>query len=279
MLIIFLIILALLWITFAVISDLKTTEIPNWLNFSLIIFVLGIRFFYSLFDENWNFLIQGLFGFGVFFIIANSLYYARFFAGGDAKLMMSLGSILPLGLDFMTNVTLFIDFLFLFLAASAIFGFASVLYFSYKDFIRIKKDFIRNMKNNKRIFYLFMLIGLLLMLMGFFGELLFLLGALLFILPYLFFYTKAIDNICLVQKINSKELTEGDWLYQQVKIGNNTIMPKWEGLNKKEIMLIKKKYKFVLIKRGIEFSPVFLVSFIVFVYLYFSGISLWNSFW
>jgi len=279
MLTIFLVVLALIWIIFAVVSDLKTREIPNWLNFSLIIFILGIRFFYSFFDENWDFFIQGLFGFGIFFIISNFLYYARFFAGGDAKLMMSLGPVLPLEVDFLGNVSLFLNFLFLFLIAGAIFGFVSILYFSYKDFNKIKKDFIKNMKNNKRIFYLFMLIGLLLMLTGFFGELLFLLGALLFILPYLFFYTKAIDNVCLVQKINSKELTEGDWLHQQVKIGSNTIIPKWEGVNKKEIRLIRKKYKFVLIKRGIEFSPVFLVSFIVFVSLYFSGINLWNSLW
>ena len=37
---IFLIILALIWLIFAVISDLKTREVPNWLNFSLIIFAL-----------------------------------------------------------------------------------------------------------------------------------------------------------------------------------------------------------------------------------------------
>jgi Flp pilus assembly protein protease CpaA len=43
--------LAFTWITFAVVQDLKTREIANWLNFSLVIFALGIRFFYSFFSE------------------------------------------------------------------------------------------------------------------------------------------------------------------------------------------------------------------------------------
>ena len=59
--VIFLGILALVWIVFATIQDIKSREIANWLNFSLIIFALGFRFFYSLFELNdFNFLYQGL---------------------------------------------------------------------------------------------------------------------------------------------------------------------------------------------------------------------------
>ncbi|MBI2056754.1 hypothetical protein HYT91_00690 [Candidatus Pacearchaeota archaeon] len=48
--IIFLVALALVWMIFAVVQDLKKREIANWVNFSLIIFALGFRFFYSLFN-------------------------------------------------------------------------------------------------------------------------------------------------------------------------------------------------------------------------------------
>jgi Flp pilus assembly protein protease CpaA len=50
--VIFLIVLAVVWIGAATICDLKSREVPNWINFSLIIFALGFRFFYSLFSQN-----------------------------------------------------------------------------------------------------------------------------------------------------------------------------------------------------------------------------------
>ena len=41
------------------------------------------------------FFISGLIGFGIFFGIAHLFYYLRVFAGGDAKLLMGFGVILP----------------------------------------------------------------------------------------------------------------------------------------------------------------------------------------
>lgn len=279
MLTLFLVAIAVIWIIFAVVSDLRSREIPNWLNFSLIIFVLGIRFFYSVFNEDWSFFLWGLFGFSAFFLLANLLYFSRFFAGGDAKLMMALGPIIPLGASLFQNVKLSLGFLFLFLITGAIFGVVNIFYFSFKNFNTIKTDFVKNMKNRRRMFYAFMLFGLVLMILGLWEEIFFVFGVLLFILPYLLFYARAIDNNSLVQRINSNKLTEGDWLYQKVKVGKRFIEPTWDGLSKKDIELIKKNHKSVKIKIGIEFSPVFLISFLIFVYLYFYGIDLWNSFW
>ena len=48
--VIFLFVLALVFIAFAVLQDLKSREIANWLNWSLIIFALGFRFFWGLFE-------------------------------------------------------------------------------------------------------------------------------------------------------------------------------------------------------------------------------------
>jgi len=279
MLTLFLVAIAVIWIIFAVVSDLRSREIPNWLNFSLIIFVLGIRFFYSVFNEDWSFFLWGLFGFSAFFLLANLLYFSRFFAGGDAKLMMALGPIIPLGASLFQNVKLSLGFLFLFLITGAIFGVVNIFYFSFKNFNTIKTDFVKNMKNRRRMFYAFMLFGLVLMILGLWEEIFFIFGVLLFILPSLLFYARAIDNNSLVQRINSNKLTEGDWLYQKVKVGKRFIEPTWDGLSKKDIELIKKNHKSVKIKIGIEFSPVFLISFLIFVYLYFYGIDLWNSFW
>ncbi len=342
---IFLVVLAFVWIAFAVMSDLKTSEIPNWVNFSLIIFALGVRLFYDLFtlssfstkslyvillvilvpllslfyfttyfktikretivllsisilfailiylnytndflkeiilESGFVYSYQGIFGLMVFFLVANLLYHVRFFAGGDTKLMMALGPILPLSAGFLSNIDLFFSFMFLFLMTGVAFGMACVIYFSFRDFSKLKKDFVKHVKMNKKFFYTFMILGMVFMVVGFVEELLFLLGILVFILPYLYFYTKTIDNNSLVKRVNTKELTEGDWLYRDVKVGKKFVRANWEGLSKKEIFLIRKKYAFVMIKRGIEFSPVFLISFVLFVYFYLNGINLWNSLW
>ena len=50
----------------------------------------------DVFTDSFNFFYQGLIGLGIFFVLGNAFYYGRFFAGGDAKLMISLGAILPL---------------------------------------------------------------------------------------------------------------------------------------------------------------------------------------
>src|SRR3989344_3922318 len=44
------VVIALIWLTFATICDIKTREIPDWLNYSLIAIGLGLRFIFSFSD-------------------------------------------------------------------------------------------------------------------------------------------------------------------------------------------------------------------------------------
>ena len=141
--VIFLFVLATIWIIFAVIQDLRKREVANWLNFSLIIFALGFRFFYSLFSSelDFAFFYQGLIGLGIFFIIGNLLYYGKMFAGGDAKLMIALGTILPLSNDFFINLKFFALFFFLFLFAGAFYSLTVSIVLTVKNFKIFKKEF------------------------------------------------------------------------------------------------------------------------------------------
>ena len=103
----------------------------------------------------------------------------------------------------------------------------------------------------------------------------------IFVLPYFYLYTKSVDESCMVRKISTKKLIEGDWLYEDVKIRRKTIKKSWGGLTKLQIKEIQKKHKTILIKEGIAFIPVFLISFIIILILFFTGLLevLWNSFW
>ncbi|MFH1311180.1 MAG: prepilin peptidase [Nanoarchaeota archaeon] len=275
--IIFLIFLALIWIIFATIQDLRKREIANWLNFSLIIFALGFRFFYSLFSENFGFFYAGLIGLGIFFILGNLLYYARFFAGGDAKLMIALGAILPFTGSLLSNLKIFSIFLLVFLFVGAVYTILSSVYLSLKNFKRFKKEFNKQLTRNKKLTYFVLIFGLLFMVLGFIQNLFLIIGVLIFILPYIYIYSKAVDESCMVKRIKTSQLTEGDWLYNDVKIGKKVIKASWSGLKKQEITLLRKKYSNILIKYGLPFSPVFLISFLIFIYIW--GTGLWNSLW
>jgi len=274
----FLFALALIWIFFASVQDLKEREVANWLNFSLIIFALGFRFFYSLFSiEGFWFFYQGLIGLGIFFIIGNLFYYTRLFAGGDAKLMIALGTILPISRNFLDNFNIFILFLAIFLFVGAVYGFLWSLVLTFKNFKNFKKEFGKKLLKLRKIVYLVFILGLILMALGLFIEIfIFFLGILVFVSPYFYIYAKAVDEACMVKKINSKELREGDWLYKEVKLaGKKSIKATWEGVSNKEIVLIRKKHKSVLIRQGIPFVPVFLISFLILIIL---GYSFWQPY-
>ena len=267
--IIFLFVLALVWIVFAVAQDLRSREVANWLNFSLIIFALGFRFFYCLFSQNnFAFFYQGLIGLGIFFILGNLLYYGRMFAGGDAKLMIALGAILPLSESFLINTKIFILFFLIFLFSGTFYGLSWSLFLSLRNFKNFKKEFSERLIKNKKLIYFIMFFGAGLIALGFIENFLFFLGVLVFILPCFYVYAKSVDESCMIKKVKTNRLREGDWLYKGIKVGRKLIKPSWDGLSKQDIRLIKKKYKEIKIRQGVPFTPVFLISFLILIYFW-----------
>ncbi len=267
----FLVVLGILWLTFASVSDLKFKEVPNWLCFSLIVFGLGVRFFYSLFSNDFNFLYQGIFGLGIFFLIGNMLYYARFFAGGDAKLLIALGVILPFGNSFFENLNIFLWWFILFFISGAVYGLGATIFFTVRDFKKIKKEFVHVFKKNKSYFWCFLILFGIFLGISFIEKLFLVLG-IFSLLGFLFYvYGKAIEESSMVRDVRVKDLREGDWLYTDLRLGGKILASNWEGLSNKEIALIKKHKKFVKIRQGIAFVPVFWISFFGFIVLYFLG--------
>ncbi len=265
--------LGLLWIIFAVICDIKSHEIPDWISLSLVVFALGIRFFYSLFVQDLNFDLfwQGLIGFGIFFIAGNILYYGKMFAGGDAKLFMALGAVLPIFPIFNSNLNLFVSFFIIFLFIGAIYGVGTIFFFMFKKFKKFKKGFVKEIKKQKNFYFFVLLFSVALAGFSFLNSLFLYGGLFVFILAILSISAKSIDDSFMVKKVKLDKITEGDWLYKDVKINKKTtIKATWNGLSKKEINLLKKKYKKpVKIRYGIPFSPVFLISFLILVFILF----------
>lgn len=254
--------LALVWIIFASVSDLRTREIFNWLNFSLAIFALGIRFFYSLFELNdFNFFYVGIIGFLAFYVLGEFFYSVKMFAGGDTKLMQSLGAIIPIFSGFYDNLQFVLVFLLLFLFSGAIYGFIVSGYFGLTRFDSLKKEIKKQFNNKKKMIFIFLILGIFFMIGSFFISSLFFVGILSFIFPYLYLFFHSVDESCMVKEIHPLKLTVGDWLHKDVKVGNKIVQVNWDGLEQEEINILIKNNKKVFVKYGIPFAPVFLISF------------------
>lgn len=266
---IFLISLGIVWIIFAVLQDLKKREIANWLNFSLIIFALTFRFFYSLFNNpDYSFFYQGLISLGVFFIMGNLLYYGKVFAGGDAKLMIALGSVIPFSNGLFASLSLTLMFFVFFLIAGALYGITFSMILAIKSRKRFAKEFLRQFKEKKKLFYISLILGIIFLALSFYEKIFLYTALLIFITPYLYISAEAIDEACMVKRINPKALTEGDWLYKDVKVKKELVKARWEGVSKEEIILLIRAKKDIWIRQGIPFGPVFLISYLALVILF-----------
>ena len=263
----FLIILALIWLIIASIQDIKKREVDNWVSFSLIVFALAYRAFYSTLNNDLWFFLYGLIGLAVFIVLGYLFYYARIFAGGDAKLLMGLGAVLPLSSGIFYNLILLGCFVLVFLFIGGIYGliFSSVLTLKNKE--RFVKEFRKQFKLRKNLLYVFLPLFFISLISPFYfnDNLLFVLPFLFLLSPMLLIYAKAVEESCMIVSVSSKKLTAGDWLYEEVKIGKKIIKPYWEGLSEEEVKILKAYNKKIKIKQGIPFIPVFLFSFVLFL--------------
>ena len=265
--------IGILWTIFAVVQDLKTREVANWLNFSLVGFALAYRAFYSIFSSDYIFLASGVLGFFAFFGAAHLFYYTKVFAGGDAKLLMGFGVLLPYGSfsGLLNSGAIFIFLLFFF---GALYGLAYSIFIAVKERDRFKKQFLKGVSKRK-----YLIIGILAIfaLSLFYFEISYwlLFSSVGILMLFLIFYIRALDS-CMIKLVNFKDLQEGDWLEQNVRVGKKIIEKSVHGLSKEDIKLLKKFRKSVYVKEGIPFTPAFLLSLVAMVFFSLTSISpLW----
>jgi len=255
---------ALLWLIFASVQDVRKREISNWLNFSLIGLGLAFKLVLGL-RGNWNVFIYGLLGFLVFYLLALLVYYLGAVGGGDAKLLMGIGAILPSGslggIIYSGSV-----FLGVFLIIGAIYSLAYSGVIAWNNKVRFAAGFGHVFGRMWKMYYFILPLFVLVLLFDI-GIQFVLLAGLLVLLPVLYAYTKAVDS-CMIKLISWEELQEGDWIVNDIKIGNRLIRSRANGLNEEEIKLLMKMKRKVFVKYGVPFAPVFLISFLVMVFFF-----------
>jgi Flp pilus assembly protein protease CpaA len=285
----FMIYAALLAIMIGSFTDLKTLEVPDWLNYSLIAVGVGGNLIMSLFHGTHIYIVRSLIGLGVSLLLGTLMFYTGQWGGGDSKMLFGLGAML--GISWPVQYDFYLMFLVNLLFAGAFYGILWVIALSFRHWKKIKIR-LMNFLEDKRLMKIRIITGavsLAAMAALFFSGLdndmkLVASGAilLLYFLNYLFIFVRSVEQTAMIKTIDPKKLTEGDWIMQEVKIDGKLIAgPKDLGLEKKQLTKILElreqgKLMKIKVKYGIPFVPSFLISFVftlmtrrIFLFLFF----------
>ncbi len=281
---IILVVLGLLGLLVAVVVDVRKREIPDWVSYGMIFAGFGIRLIHSIVFAEWGYFLYAWIGFALASVIGVGFYYAKQWGGGDAKLLMALGVIfatkpffVPEG-EFTLGILGPLPFAFIILFNIFIFGALYGVVYGAVLALRHRKKFLKELKFlNQKKKTRQMKVTMLLLALALFGVVLFFIDDLwtrliantlivfILVFPYVKIFVKAVENGCLYHMKPVKEVTEGDWVEQDVVIKGKVIYKKKPlGIEKEDIEKLKHAgVQQVLVKEGIPFAPPFLVGVVV----------------
>ena len=91
-------IIILSFLAAAAVSDLKKREVPNWVNYGLVVVGIGLSLLQSIVFADWHFLAFSIVGAAAALALAALMFYTGQWGGGDSKLLIGMGA--ALGLPF-----------------------------------------------------------------------------------------------------------------------------------------------------------------------------------
>jgi len=256
-------------------TDIRTREVPDWVNLGLIGVGFGVNLLFSIIFFEINFILASVTGFAIFFGIAWLMFYTGQWGGGDSKVLMGLGAII--GVDFLSKQFFLFHFLINALLIGALYGILWSIFMIFKNRMKFMKIFKKSIKNKKVILVRKIMIALFFILVliailvpdNFIKLSILYLAVVLILTFYLWIIIKAVENSCMLKYVTPMQLTEGDWIAKDVKVkGKYFTGPKDLGIEKKKIKKLIKLYKArkikkILIKEGIPFVPSFLIAYII----------------
>jgi len=270
-----LVFLTIVAITIASYTDLKDKkrEIPNWVSWGLV--GVGILGHAVISLTRWSFtpLFYSLAAAVIFFAIANITFYAGFWGGGDAKLLIGVAAavpVYPLLLSNYFNPALAPwPFLLSLTMNIVILGSAyGLLYMIFKAAVNLKKfgkEFLHwEKKIRLRYFFLpLLLIPILFLTDWMLAPTLALLIAFIPAVPTLFIFSRAIEKV-LVYEQKVSELVPGDRPVKNIRQGGKKVYARRIiGLTEEDIKRIKSMCGAgtkIKLRDGIPYTPSFLIG-------------------
>ncbi len=259
--------IAFVWCVIAAVQDIRKTEVPNWISFSLLGIALGYRAIYSIVERDYHFIMYGFIGVVIFYFVAYAFYYSKAFGGGDVKLLIAFGAIIPIE-SFVGIALEGIGFIVSLLIIGIIYTFIYSIFLAMRHKERFKIEFKENFRYGKYVIILAVVLALILVFYSGFDFSVGMAALVVVGLSALYVYLRSIDK-CMITKVNANKLMEGDWLQENVKLRKGEVKKSVHGLSKLEIERLIKEKKEVWIKGGVPFVPVFVVEVIFMIVFYF----------
>jgi len=255
-------------------TDLKGRWVPDWVNYFMIIFGISGHALISVVQWSIRPFVYSAAAAGILYGVSSLLFYAGVWGGGDAKLFVGLGALLPVFTPAVSApwpwlVTLWVNTL--------VFGSILGVLGSFYLAVKYKAKFVPELKNqfakNRRTIYMTPAL-IILPAMIYFLDLpieIFALSMLLLLFPFLYVVLKAVEHSCMFKHIAPSKLVEGDWVVDEVHIGSHNYKPAKSGIEKKDIIgLIELekagKLKHVKIKEGLPYVPALLAGLLASVF-------------
>ncbi|MFT7616013.1 MAG: hypothetical protein ACI8Y7_000841 [Candidatus Woesearchaeota archaeon] len=272
------------------ITDLDRREVPDWLNYALIVLGIIIRLIHSINEQSWVFIGGAILGGLVAYALGMIMYYSGQWGGGDTKMLIALGvlfgtyqpavflPLLQMPLESMLpawavlyNMSFLIIFFINIIIVGAMYGVLWTCVKAIQHFKKFSKEFKILYKTNKYLIMRYVVYALAGFFIGVavFSKILRIYFALLAILVICIYYImvsiKAIEKSSMIQDMKTSDLTEGEWIVKDIMHeGKYVCGPKDLGISNEQIALLKKyNIKSVPVKIGIPFIPAFLLAFIV----------------
>ena len=269
------------------ISDFRTREVADWINYGLIISAFFIRLIYSIYSSSFQPIIYGVLGFLIGLGLAMMMFYLGQWGGGDSKMLIGLSALFGFSFNIeklsALNFThlLFDNLLLVFLLdifiAGCFYGLAWSIMIAFNNYNLFSQTYTKIASQKKhRIARIILIILIVIVILSTFmiDDILiryfsFAFAALVLLGYYLFLFVKALEQSCMIKNVDVESLTEGDWIPKDIFVDEKYIAgPKDLGISMPQIKKLirlksQKKIDKVLIKVGIPFIPSFFLAFIL----------------
>lgn len=249
--------------------DLKTTNMLDKLAIAMIALGFGLHAVESLLIGSAMPLALSLVASGAFFAFGLFMYKAGYWGGGDGEILIAVGSLMPYAPFQAALSPLSLSFsLDFFMNSFIVGGFYSIAYAGVIGLMnrKVVAEFSRKMKAEAKSTFMltagtFMVLWSVLYLFPASGLQFFpvLMSVLLFFMLVLFKFAKVVEKVGFYRRIPVSKLKVDDMVGEdlpRLKIYKKEI----RGLTPKEVSMIRKAKKFVVVREGVRYSIVFAIA-------------------
>lgn len=261
-------VIAFFFLVIASYSDLRTREVPDMVNYGLIVVALGTRSLYSVNSFNWSFLLHGVYGFLVALLLGCLMYYTGQWGGGDSKLLMGMGAVIGFSFNISELPTLFL-FIFNILLAGGVYGLGWISVLTFINREEVFTEIKRRVSDFRKLHYVLLFMSFLGIFLILFTDYLFsfalsMVFGFSLLIFYLWVWTMTVEEKVLHENVLTEDLVVGDWIAETIDLEDKIIGDDSLGVKEDDIeSLIDSDIDEVLVKKGIPFVPSFLFAYLI----------------